>query len=96
MVPHTFPTTTLSPYQFAFAQFLSWSDQPIYVLEKDNDLDIATLARRNAADILKVLNRGMAGHACPCQLCMCWPLTVEVLCLLTRLFKMTDSSHLAC
>jgi len=30
--------------QFAFSQFLAWSDQPIYVLEKDNDLDITKLA----------------------------------------------------
>lgn len=28
---------------FSFAQFLSWSDQPIYVLDKDNDLSIAQL-----------------------------------------------------
>lgn len=25
---------------FSFSQFLAWSDQPIYVLDKDNDLDI--------------------------------------------------------
>lgn len=54
--------TPSPPLQFAFSQFLSWSDQPIYVLEKDNDLDIAELARRNAADILKVgAGRGGAG-----------------------------------
>lgn len=39
---------------FAFSQFLTWSDQPIYVLEKDNDLNIHDLARQNAKDILKV------------------------------------------
>lgn len=39
---------------FAFAQFLNWSDQPIYVLEKDNDLNVYDLARQNARDILKV------------------------------------------
>jgi hypothetical protein len=39
---------------FAFSQFLAWSDQPIYVLEKDNDLNIYDLARQNARDILKV------------------------------------------
>ena len=33
---------------FSFSQYLAWSDQPIYVLEKDNALDIAQLARRNA------------------------------------------------
>jgi acyl transferase domain-containing protein/NADPH:quinone reductase-like Zn-dependent oxidoreductase/acyl carrier protein len=51
---------------FAFAQFLQWSDQPIYVLEKDNDLDIAALARQNAADILKVQPEGpylLGGHS---------------------------------
>ena len=26
---------------FSFSSFLQWSDQPIYVLDKDNDLDIA-------------------------------------------------------
>lgn len=39
---------------FAFSQFLAWSDQPIYVLEKDNDLNIYDLARQNARDVLKV------------------------------------------
>jgi 3-oxoacyl-(acyl-carrier-protein) synthase/acyl carrier protein len=51
---------------FAFAQFLSWSDQPIYVLEKDNDMDIAQLARANAQDILKVQPEGpylLGGHS---------------------------------
>lgn len=51
---------------FAFAQFLSWSDQPIYVLEKDNDLDIHALARANARDILKVQPEGpylVGGHS---------------------------------
>lgn len=43
---------------FAFSQFLAWSDQPIYVLEKDNDLDVAQLARQNALDILKVRPAG--------------------------------------
>jgi hypothetical protein len=33
---------------YSFSRFLSWSNQPIYVLEKDNDLTIAQLARRNA------------------------------------------------
>ena len=33
---------------FSFSRYLAWSDQPIYVLEKDNALDIAQLARRNA------------------------------------------------
>jgi hypothetical protein len=26
---------------FSFSSFLQWADQPIYVLDKDNDLDIA-------------------------------------------------------
>lgn len=30
---------------FAFSAFLQWSDQPIYVLDKDNDLDIEALAQ---------------------------------------------------
>ncbi|GIL68022.1 hypothetical protein Vafri_21299, partial [Volvox africanus] len=33
---------------FSFSSFLQWADQPIYVLDKDNDLDIQSLARRNA------------------------------------------------
>lgn len=40
--------------------------QPIYVLEKDNDLDIASLARANAEDILKVQPEGpflLGGHS---------------------------------
>ena len=51
---------------FAFAQFLSWSDQPIYVLEKDNDMDIVQLAQANAHDILKVQPEGpylLGGHS---------------------------------
>jgi aryl carrier-like protein len=51
---------------FAFAQFLNWSDQPIYVLEKDNDLNVYDLARQNARDILKVQPDGpylLGGHS---------------------------------
>lgn len=51
---------------FAFAQFLNWSDQPIYVLEKDNDLNVYDLARQNARDILKVQPDGpylIGGHS---------------------------------
>jgi pimeloyl-ACP methyl ester carboxylesterase len=51
---------------FAFSQFLAWSDQPIYVLEKDNDLNIYDLARQNARDILKVQPEGpylLGGHS---------------------------------
>jgi hypothetical protein len=51
---------------FAFAQFLNWSDQPIYVLEKDNDLNVYELARQNARDILKVQPDGpylIGGHS---------------------------------
>lgn len=51
---------------FAFSQYLDWSDQPIYVLEKDNDLDIRDLARQNAKDILAVQPEGpyiLGGHS---------------------------------
>ncbi len=51
---------------FAFANFLAWSDQPIYVLEKDNDLTVAQLAQKNAADILAVQPQGpflLGGHS---------------------------------
>lgn len=51
---------------YAFSQFLAWSDQPIYVLEKDNDLNIYDLARQNARDILKVQPTGpylLGGHS---------------------------------
>ena len=33
---------------YSFSRYLAWSTQPIYVLEKDNALNIAQLARRNA------------------------------------------------
>ena len=33
---------------FSFSRYLAWSTQPIYVLEKDDALNIAQLARRNA------------------------------------------------
>jgi thioesterase domain-containing protein len=42
------------------------SDQPIYVLEKDNDLNVYDLARQNARDILKVQPDGpylLGGHS---------------------------------
>lgn len=51
---------------FSFSQFLQWSDQPIYVLDKDNDLNIAQLARQNASDIVKVQPGGpylLGGHS---------------------------------
>lgn len=64
------PTLLLPPTpQFAFAQYLSWSDQPIYVLEKDNDLDITALALQNAADIRKVRaqeGKGWSAREAPC------------------------------
>jgi pimeloyl-ACP methyl ester carboxylesterase len=40
--------------------------QPIYVLEKDNDLSIHELARQNAADVLRVQPEGpylLGGHS---------------------------------
>ncbi len=65
---------------FAFANFLAWSDQPIYVLDKDNDMDIYTLARANAEDILKVQPQVGAGQwlalcfACSNTVnCTVWP-----------------------
>ncbi|GFH18518.1 uncharacterized protein HaLaN_15339, partial [Haematococcus lacustris] len=53
---------------FAFSAFLAWSDQPIYVLDKDNELDIAKLALANALDILAVQPPGngpylLGGHS---------------------------------
>lgn len=36
---------------FSFSRYLAWSTQPIYVLEKDNALNIEQLARRNAGEI---------------------------------------------
>ena len=51
---------------FSFSQFLQWSDQPIYVLDKDNALNIAQLARQNASDIVKVQPEGpylLGGHS---------------------------------
>ena len=33
---------------FSFSRYLAWSTQPIYVLEKDDALNIEQLARRNA------------------------------------------------
>lgn len=51
---------------FAFARFLTWSNQPIYVLDKDNDLNIEQLARQNAEDMLKVQSEGpflVGGHS---------------------------------
>jgi len=50
----------------SFSQFLQWSDQPVYVLDKDNDLNIAQLARQNASDIVKVQPEGpylLGGHS---------------------------------
>ena len=45
---------------------LQWSTQPIYVLDKDNDLDVAALALRNAEDIVRVQPEGpylLGGHS---------------------------------
>lgn len=51
---------------FSFSTFLQWSTQPIYVLDKDNDLDLFALARQNAADIVAVCPEGpylIGGHS---------------------------------
>lgn len=47
-------------------QPVQWSSQPIYVLDKDNDLDVPALARRNAADMVRVQPEGpylVGGHS---------------------------------
>jgi len=51
---------------FAFMRFLGWSDQPIYTLEKDNDLTIFELAQHHVEDMLKVQPYGpylIGGHS---------------------------------
>ena len=51
---------------FSFSRYLAWSDQPIYVLEKDNALDIAQLARRNAGGSgLEPVIHAMPGRSSP-------------------------------
>lgn len=50
----------------ASASNLQWSTQPIYVLDKDNDLDVTALALANAADIVRVQPEGpylVGGHS---------------------------------
>lgn len=45
---------------------LQWSTQPIYVLDKDNDLDVSRLAAQNAADMVRVQPEGpylVGGHS---------------------------------
>jgi thioesterase domain-containing protein len=51
---------------FSFSQFLQWSTQPIYVLDKDNDLDLRALALQNAHDIVAIQPEGpylLGGHS---------------------------------
>lgn len=51
---------------FSFSTFLQWSTQPIYVLDKDNDLDLRALALQNASDIVAVCPEGpylVGGHS---------------------------------
>ena len=51
---------------FAFSMFLQWSTQPIYVLDKDNDLDLKALALQNAEDIVLIQPEGpylVGGHS---------------------------------
>jgi len=51
---------------FSFSTYLQWSTQPIYVLDKDNDLNLFALARQNAADIVAVCPEGpylIGGHS---------------------------------
>jgi thioesterase domain-containing protein len=45
---------------------MQWSTQPIYVLDKDNDLNVKDLALVNAADIIKIQPEGpylLGGHS---------------------------------
>ena len=45
---------------------LQWSSQPIYVLDKDNDLTVSQLALRNAVDMVRVQPEGpylVGGHS---------------------------------
>lgn len=49
-----------------FTTILQWSTQPIYVLDKDNDLDLHDLARQNAADMVAIQPEGpylVGGHS---------------------------------
>jgi acyl transferase domain-containing protein/NADPH:quinone reductase-like Zn-dependent oxidoreductase/acyl carrier protein/thioesterase domain-containing protein len=51
---------------FSFSMFLQWSSQPIYVLDKDNDLDLKALALQNAEDIVLIQPEGpylVGGHS---------------------------------
>lgn len=51
---------------FAFSMFLQWSTQPIYVLDKDNDLDLKALALQNAEDMVLIQPEGpylVGGHS---------------------------------
>lgn len=51
---------------FAFSQYLQWSSQPIYVLDKDNDLNLHDLAMQNANDIIAIQAEGpylIGGHS---------------------------------
>ena len=48
------------------APCLQWSSQPIYVLDKDNDLTVTQLALRNAVDMVRVQPEGpylVGGHS---------------------------------
>lgn len=51
---------------FAFMQFLSWCDQPIYTLEKDNEITIFELAKNHVKDMIKIQPYGpylIGGHS---------------------------------
>ena len=51
---------------FAFSQYLQWSSQPIYVLDKDNDLNLNQLALQNAEDVVAIQPDGpylIGGHS---------------------------------
>lgn len=60
-LPQAMPCTA-----HALMSLLQWSSQPIYVLDKDNDLDVSQLAARNAADMVRVQPEGpylVGGHS---------------------------------
>ena len=51
---------------YSFSRVLAWSSSPILVLDKDDDLCVADLARANVQDILKVQPQGpflLGGHS---------------------------------
>ena len=51
---------------FAFMRFLGWCDQPIYTLEKDNEISIHELAKNHVRDMIEIQPYGpylIGGHS---------------------------------